>query len=454
MYLQKTAAAISTLQFIHNNSPKTPSSPAKKELNTNFFASPSIRRQHKPNNFNIDQTAATNPYTTARLEQLHKRNLSLDGIEFQTNRFQNGRIMSHSYDSEELNGLLKSTNRPHSRHNSYEDKTSTTAHYRQTRRGSIEQAFSPQILMRSNVSTKYQQPTMMVPPSQPNAATINNNTKAVKSVANPVSAIQQSQIKRSSSFTTKKLAWPPPPGKTLTPKLAPKNKKIGLQKSASSNSFQNMTTRYDNVSCGSGEQFYLNDEDDLNPANVYSSESEFSEPDNEKEPISNTRYNKAFLVRMEQNKSKAAGLQKQHGVAACPNTPEMPRRDIRLRSSLRDRASMPRESSLSRMKQDIPSLNISKKVLTTKEPPCTRDAASGKKVLPKYLDISKYKPTAGQGNTFLKRDESKSTLVNKEIKRSSSAFVGLNKSDSGRSSMRSVKSASGGTSKGSNAIGM
>lgn len=117
----------------------------------------------------------------------------------------------------------------------------------------------------------------------------------------------------------------------------------------------------------------------------------------------------------------------------------MPRRgEVRARTTLRDRQSMPRDSSINRMKQEIPALSATKKALTTKE----KDTAA-KRVVPKYLDISKYKPS--QGNTFLKRDESKSTLVNKEIKRSASAF--LNKSDVGRSSMRSVKSAASTTNK-------
>ncbi|KAG4076068.1 hypothetical protein HA402_010863 [Bradysia odoriphaga] len=174
-----------------------------------------------------------------------------------------------------------------------------------------------------------------------------------------------------------------------------------------------MASKYED---NSNNEFYLNDEDDLDP-NIYSSDSELSDMDNEKELITNTRYNKAFLIRLEQNKQKASAVQKQ-GSSACPNTPEMPRRG---------------DSN----ETGHTSVECHQEALTAK------DKEPAKKVVPKYLDISKYKPS--QGNTFLKRDESKSTLVNKEIKRSASAF--LNKSDVGRSSIRSVKSAASTTNK-------
>lgn len=403
MYLQKTAAAISTLQKIHrNNSPQSPLSPEKRAI-ASMVSPLVVRRQPKAYSYQVDQSA----YTAIRLQQLHKRNNSVDGIEYKPNNMLNNREMSHSYDPEQMNLALNS--KPHTRHNSYEDRTTTFQ--RPMVHKSIEQTFSPQILMRSNISTKYQQPA--------------TNLKT-KPVSTSVSAASN-QIKRSSSFSTKQLGCIT--SKSLTPKLAQKNQRSsGIQKSASSTSFKNMTSSYNDV------EYYLNDEDDLNPDHICSSESELSETDNEKEPITNTRYNKAFLIRMEQNKQKASGIQSKQGPSGCPNTPEMPRRENRIRSSLRDRASMPRDSSLNRMKQDIPSLNISKKVLTTKE------KTPSKKVQPKYLDISKYKPD--QGNAFLKRDETKSTLINKEIKRSTSASVGFSKSDTGRSSMRSVKSAS------------
>lgn len=404
MYLQKTAAAISTLQHIHRNSPQSPLSPARPKLPSNFTSSPSLRRSQ--------QRKALPPTTDDILygssQSLHKRNLSLDGNEYKP-KYQLRDRMSSSYNDEGLNTILN-LKQNHTRHNSYEDKTNQRT---------IDQTFAPQITMRSNMmSTTNKQPPVIA----------NKTDTSVRTPTNP--------IKRSSSFSTKQLVRPSSGMKTLTPKLAPKTSNSSLQKSASSNSFKNMASKYDeNLS----NEFYLNDEDDLDP-NIYSSDSELSDMDNEKELITNTRYNKAFLIRLEQNKQKASAVQKQ-GSLACPNTPEMPRRgDVRARTSLRDRQSMPRDSSINRMKQDIPALSTTKKALTSKE------KEPVKKVVPKYLDISKYKPS--QGNTFLKRDESKSTLVNKEIKRSASAF--LNKSDVGRSSVRSVKSAVSTTNKPSN----
>lgn len=400
MYLQKTAAAITTLQNIHRNSPQSPLSPARPKLPTNFTSSPSLRRSQ--------QRKAVPPTTDDILygssQSLHRRNLSLDSNEYKP-KYQLRDRMSSSYNDEGLNTILNSKQN-HTRHNSYEDKTIHRT---------IDQTFAPQITMRNHISAA------------------NKQQVATKTNSDTSSRTPTTQIRRSSSFSTKQLVRPSSGNKTYTPKLAPKTSNSSLQKSASSNSFKNMASKFDD---NLNNEFYLNDEDDLDP-NIYSSDSELSDMDNEKELITNTRYNKAFLIRLEQNKQKASAVQKQ-GSLACPNTPEMPRRgDIRARTSLRERQSMPRDSSISRMKQDIPALSTTKKALTAK------DKEPIKKVVPKYLDISKYKPS--QGNTFLKRDESKSTLVNKEIKRSASAF--MNKSDVGRSSIRSVKSAASTTNK-------
>lgn len=401
MYLQKTAAAISTLQNIHRNSPQSPLSPSRPKLPSNFTSSPSFRRNH--------QRKAVPPTTNDILygssQSLHKRNLSLDGNEYKPKHHLRDRMTS-SYNDEGLNTILN-LKQNHTRHNSYEDKTNHRT---------IDQTFAPQITMRSHMSSANKQPVLATKSDTPSSRT------------------PTSQIKRSSSFSTKQLVRPSSGIKTLTPKLAPKTSNSGLQKSASSNSFKNMASKYDD---NLNSEFYLNDEDDLDP-NIYSSDSELSDMDNEKELITNTRYNKAFLIRLEQNKQKSSPTVQKQGLLACPNTPEMPRRgDPRARTSLRDRQSMPRDSSINRMKQDLPALSATKKSLTAK------DKEPAKRVVPKYMDISKYKPS--QGNTFLKRDESKSTLVNKEIKRSASAF--LNKSDVGRSSMRSVKSAASTTNK-------
>lgn len=463
MYLQKTAAAISTLQNIHrsNNSPQNPSSPAKQNSVTSILtSSPSIRR-HKAHllakqspthqnytTFNQNNTHYNVDHLYSSSASLHKRNLSLDGTEIQP-KLLNKDNMFHSYNSDGLDVLLKVNY--HSRHNSYEDKPSPTRAAAAAQRFNIDQTFAPQIMQRTHISTssssiKQQQ----TPPQQQTSAPSQRSDINRPKISAVVSTPSQSQIKRSSSFSTKSFVRPSSAGgcatKTLTPKMAPKSAKTSLQKSASSTSFKNMSKTLET-------DIYLNDTDDLY-ATTGSYESEQSDAEttgddsNDKELISNTRYNKAFLIRVEQNKQKSVLGQKNQGVSACPNTPEMPRRDVRARQSLRDRASMPRDSSINRLKQDIPAFNATKKVLAApvSQPPVTAGSPvtvakdkdqNRSKVLPKYLDISKYKPS--QGNTFLKRDESKSTLINKEIKRSSSAF--LNKSDVGRSSVRSVKSA-------------
>lgn len=442
MYLQKTAAAITSLQNIHrnNNSPQSPSSPVRpNKIASNFQTSPSIRRHYNNNStitkppFLYQHNSTTDHLYSSSSSLNHKRNMSLDGTEIKPNVLTKDK-MFHSYNSDGLNVMLN-IKYNHNRHNSYEEKSKESNHQR-----SIDQTFAPQIVQRSNISS-VSSPSIK---QQPVAVSSRGGSVEPKT-ATPT------QIKRSSSFTTKTFGRPAALAtKTLTPKLSQRVPVTPvLQKSASSASFKNMTSvKYEN-------EIYLNDADDLY-AEDCSSDSEFSDTmghdgENDKELITNTRYNKAFLKRLEQTKQKTTTtvVQKHQGVCACPNTPEMPRRDIRVRQSLRDRQSMPRDSSISRMKQDLVGLSATKKNLTTVAPPSpalsvTKDkTANCGKVLPKYLDISKYKPQ--QGNTFLKRDESKSTLINKEIKRSSSAFgVGLNKTDAGRSSMRSVKSATSG----------
>lgn len=441
MYLQKTAAAITSLQNIHrnNNSPQSPSSPVRpNKIASNFQSSPSMRRHYNSNGtttkspFIYQNNSTTDHLYSSSASLNHKRNMSLDGTEIKPNILSKDK-MFQSYNSDGLNVMLN-IKYNHNRHNSYEEKSKVPNHQR------IDQTFAPQIMQRSNISS------VSSPSIKHQPITVASRGGSVEpKTATPT------QIKRSSSFTTKPFGRPTSAGlatKTLTPKLSQRVPVATvLQKSASSASFKNMTSvKYEN-------DIYLNDTDDLY-ADDCSSESDFSETmgddsGNDKELITNTRYNKAFLKRLEQTKQKSttAVVQKHQGVCACPNTPEMPRRDIRVRQSLRDRQSMPRDSSISRMKQDLVGLSATKKNLTTVAPPSpaisvAKDKTAGK-VLPKYLDISKYKPQ--QGNTFLKRDESKSTLINKEIKRSSSAFgVGLNKTDAGRSSMRSVKSATSG----------
>lgn len=158
------------------------------------------------------------------------------------------------------------------------------------------------------------------------------------------------------------------------------------------------------------------------------------------QPIAYTRCNKTFLMRMEQNKQNAtSSTSLNKGVVACPNTPELPRRANHLRSSFR--TSVPRDSSLSRMKHDLPNLQTAKKILTQSASNSKPDAStsnSKQRVLPKYMDISKYKPA--QGQHFLKRDESKSTLINRNEIRKSPSAIGLSKAEPLRASGR-VKSA-------------
>uniref|UniRef100_A0A182WQL5 Uncharacterized protein n=1 Tax=Anopheles minimus TaxID=112268 RepID=A0A182WQL5_9DIPT len=196
----------------------------------------------------------------------------------------------------------------------------------------------------------------------------------------------------------------------------------------------------------------------------------------EKEPLTNTRYNKTFLMRMEQNKKIAGGAsggapttggtKQTGGAAACPNTPELPRRAVQMRSVgglVRDRASMPRDSSLNRMKQD---LNLRKSSTgremllggkgqqqSTQSINSTSSSAlgSGAKVQPKYLDISKYK--SSNAANFLKKDESKSYLLRQEGVRkspsSASVSSAMSRTDPTRMSARSIKSASSAASKSS-----
>lgn len=259
-----------------------------------------------------------------------------------------------------------------------------------------------------------------------------------------------SPIKRSSSFSVKAQTEQRQP---VTPRLQQRSQNQrqnnAIQKSASSTSFKTMM-RYEDDEC----EFYINNNDNLNPDPDYSSNSDES---HEKEPMTKSRYNKAFLMRVEQSKKAIASAsttgQTKQGVVACPNTPQMSRRDGRIRLSMRDRTSMPRDSSLNRLKEDIANLSHTKKRFndTASKDVMSRSAGSpalapqvnsGGKVLPKYLDISKYKAPQGQGQNFLKKDESKSYLTKAEVKRSpSSASVIGTRNDMTRTSMRSVKSA-------------
>lgn len=383
MYLMKTADAISTLQNIHrqnslHNSPQSPSSPKLKLSPMHSVKSP----------LRAPIARIDDEYSPVRYKNLHQRNASLDGSEVKPKLRLEHKLMSNSYNNEGLNQFLD-LNKTHTRHHSYEGMT----------RKLIDQT-------NENVATR------------PNSLVMRQHK-----------GLTNSPIKRSNSFSKK----------NFQPKINA-NSQNSIKKSASSTSFRRMIGgigyETDDVI-----EYYINDDDlidDHQYHNLNSSESEPSdiEMETKETPITNTRCNKTFLMRLEQNKKLAAsgggnqlGGGKQ-GVIACPNTPEFRRRDSsNVRQSFRDRASMPRDSSLSRMKQDLPNLNSTKKGLTNKE-----------KVQPKYLDISKYKPV--QGNNFLKRDESKSYLAHKEVRRSpSAASFNLSRNDATRTSNRSVKSA-------------
>ncbi|XP_016955594.1 uncharacterized protein LOC108028351 [Drosophila biarmipes] len=239
-----------------------------------------------------------------------------------------------------------------------------------------------------------------------------------------------------------------------------------LKKSASSNNFEQAYSDYDNEL-----QYYINDEDEMGTTGAYysSNEEEEAEENHESQgsvPLSNTRMNKALLMRIERSKQRVAGtqapakptsapagklslVQSGAGVVACPNTPEMPRRGIKSAPRVapgsgnrNTRQSMPRETSLSRLAQQVPSslANAKKQLLQTANAGVNSNARE-QRVQPKYLDISKYK--SAQSNNFLRKNDAKSTLKPADqMKRSPSASsMGLSRGEGTRASNRSVRSA-------------
>lgn len=369
------------------NSPVSPMSPNR----------PPIVQSHKI----LPNAPVHSRAQSATRNSIHKRNSSLDSTRYTG--------MSTSLQSNHLNHVMENKKQQppqqHSRHNSYDGmlpphrpSNAKYSHFDQTDDDDYESMPSRGLPERQQVSIKQQ-----------------HHQNAVKGQQQPVG----SPIKRSSSFNVKPQDVPSPARVSGTPKMQNKFMKTfsapthgsRIQKSASSSCFkQHDDDDYEN-------EFYINDDDDLHP-NQFSPSEESDEEHRyslNDPPITNTRYNKTFLMRCEQSK-KAAGSgtgMKALGVVACPNTPELPRRNLAERSSGRDRASIPRDSSLSRL-QD-------KKPLSAGATPTakgTAAAAGGGKVTSKYLDISKYK--AERGNNFLKRDESKNYL-NREIKKSSTS---------------------------------
>ncbi|XP_017021283.1 serine-rich adhesin for platelets isoform X2 [Drosophila kikkawai] len=243
-----------------------------------------------------------------------------------------------------------------------------------------------------------------------------------------------------------------------------------LKKSASSNNFEQAYSDYDNEL-----QYYINDEDEMGTTGAYYSSNEEEEMEQEGNqgavPLSNTRMNKALLMRIERSKQRVAGggppapvkptsapvagklslAQSGAGLVACPNTPEMPRRGIKSApraapgsgGTRNTRQSMPRETSLSRLAQQVPSslANAKKQLLQTANAGVNSNPSGGQRVQPKYLDISKYK--SAQSNNFLRKNDSKSTLKPADqMKRSPSASsMGLSRGEGTRASNRSVRSA-------------
>ncbi|XP_055532890.1 uncharacterized protein LOC129723000 isoform X2 [Wyeomyia smithii] len=502
MYLQKTAAAISTLQNLHrrnsmrgssvqNSSQSSPLSPASRRISPKM--SPMNSLQSPVHNFYQDKHHIDSQVYSPQHQQIrhlkhqqqqqnilnHKRNLSLDGSESYGNALSQvnfGNQMSNSFHTDNINAILD-FKKQHTRHNSFEGMAALPPKpmkcfqtYDQPTTFYNTQANDNRNEMKYNVEDEDDdddddEQLIVVTTGFDNLslATKNSNipsvkqfsktqpnrnppmhAKATQSVATrastnkPTPVQMSSPIKRSSSFSVKAMK---PITPTMTPKVGLKSAGGGtkIQKSASSTSFKKIVANYNDDE----DEFYINDDDDLELGPEYSSNSEFSDKDDEaaeanKEPITNTRYNKTFLMRMEQNKKIAAGVK--HGVAACPNTPELPRRSLQVGAGARERASMPRDSSLNRMKQDmhVARKSASKEITSRESTPAA--ASSKQKVQPKYLDISKYK-TPGGGN-FLKKDESKSYLVKSEVKKSpSSATVALSRNEPNRVSTRSVKSA-------------
>ncbi|KMY98961.1 uncharacterized protein LOC6737644 isoform X2 [Drosophila simulans] len=287
-----------------------------------------------------------------------------------------------------------------------------------------------------------------------------------------------SPLRRSSSFQQQQ-GQPPvrqarpnfqnlytPPAARHAHALSTVHQQQQLKKSASSNNFEQAYSDYDNEL-----QYYINDEDEMGTTGAYYSSNEEEEAAENHEdqgavPLSNTRMNKALLMRIERSKQRVAGTQAPAkptsapagklsmaqsgaGLVACPNTPEMPRRGIKSAPRAAPgsgnrvaRQSMPRETSLSRLAQQVPSslANAKKQLLQTANAGVTSNPRD-QRVQPKYMDISKYK--SAQSNNFLRKNDAKSTLKPADqMKRSPSASsMGLSRGEGTRASNRSVRSA-------------
>lgn len=447
MHLQNTAAAISALQNLHrrnslrnnssiHNSPKSSLSPVHRispkttsPVHSLMLQSPmtdddeipfSPSRRRTPTSASMHKRNGSVPPDDRYYHHLMASSATSDNLILDSYRRQQQMAKPRrpsASDFEQTNEFCHDYHHHHNHHNldmdddEYEDDNIVIVEKGRIISGQNVPIKKP-LPMLSKTTQKLTAPTSS-PIKRSSSFSIKGQTAAV--TAHQSGTKTAPKINNSSSSSASKVS-------------ATKN---SIQKSASSTSFRKLL-HYDEDDV----EFYVNIDDN----DEYSSNS--SEDDEKNEPITNTRYNKAFLMRVEQSKKAIAGP----AVKACPNTPETSRREVNLR---RDRASMPRDASLNRLKQDIhSSLSNAKKHL--KDVPPSKDGSgtttttkAGPKVLPKYMDISKYKSPQG-GATFLKKDESKlSYLAQKnEVKRSpSSASVVMTRSDPSRASTRSVKSA-------------
>lgn len=453
-YLEKTAAAISSLQEIQrqNNSPRSPSSPKQFTPSTGL--------------------SSCNTYEKSIDARLHKRNLSLD-VKHVARKLHDYSTAATHYDTDSaLDAQIQERQRlQHTRQHSHDIRMIQNS----SKRSSIDQAMLAQQPLHHHLN-------IVEHTALPHKHSDDKHVRRRSSVGGDGgndSATTGSPIRRSSSFCQRNQVNS---SRNVTKKPAVTARRVhhqstspgnALQKSASSSSFKKTLS----AACTVNRQqmddtlhdFYVKDEDDSKHFDddeynfMYSSDDSEGDAINTnnkhetdvatRSPLSHTRYNKAFLMRMEQNKQIAAdgstGGLVSKGLQACPNTPERQRRSFNPRGSFRDRTSMPRDSSLSRMKQDIPNLQTTKHSLMQTASKDSNSSSTGSgsanktRVLPKYMDISKYKPT--QGQNFLKRDESKSTLINRSEIRKSPSAIGLSKADTTRQSGR-VKSAGAKTS--------
>lgn len=457
-YLQKTAAAINNLQqsLSRKSSLQSPHHSGSPRMHTNnshtaYYSPDEYSPQHSLN-------SPTGDYQPTALRNVHKRNLSMESY----NRDKHSNLMTSSFNEQQLK-LLSGAGGDYNMHMLRGRKNSFDGNL--------------QLLLHASPGSRKANWS-----SQQSAREASKRTRNNEQVQAQENAL--SPLRRSSSFSAKvataraarpqfqNLYTPPAARHNYVP--PPHENQRGdinaIKKSASSNNFGNVYSDYDE-----NLAYYIKDEDDYENVEDYCSSGDDleihedydynvevadarDEPNPVAVPLSNTRYNKALLMRIERSKQKvtggglpSAGSVKTviGGVVACPNTPEMPRRSIKSAPrSNAARQSMPRDSSLNRLAGQIPnSLASAKKQIlqTAAAVPAnsgSRSTSVTGRVQPKYLDISKYKPA--QGNNFLRKNDAKSTLKSggvESMKRSpSSSSMGISRGDPTRASNRSTKS--------------